>query len=208
MTPTVLVILSGLFAVACKKQTQECSKMGFEYTYFKPGVMYSPFSDSIALGENIILTASAPKTFFDEQEQYNVTLNHDKITGPFGILKATNDSTIPILGAIDQVELTPIIGTLVKDSLQFSQGQLKSFRTAYWSSISVDSFSLKVQVKPKTKGIYFLNLGQQGNRDKDCALFKYFLKIKNDQHLYLLSQANNGYIGDYERNYVYCFKVY
>jgi hypothetical protein len=99
-------------------------------------------------------------------------------------------------------------GTLIKDSIQFSQGQLISFRTAYWNYLK-DSFKLKVIIKPKVRGIFFVGLGQQGNRDVDCALYKYFLKVINpDQHLYYLAQTSNGFISDNARNYAYCFKVY
>jgi hypothetical protein len=67
---------------------------------------------------------------------------------------------------------------------------------------------MKLELKPLNKGVYGISIGQQSNRDKDCALYKYFLKVGNaDQHLNYLALYDNGYISDYERNYAYCFKV-
>lgn len=200
----LLVLLGG----SCKKQIN-CPKMGYEYTFSKSLVHFNPSYDSIRLGSDIQINASVPKTFFDSQNRYSVTLRESKIMGPLSVSKATNNSTIPIIGAIEDVELIPIIGNIIKDSIQFSQGQLMGFRTAYWDGMSNDSFRLKVTIKPKIQGVFFVTLGQQGNRDADCALYKYFLPVSNpDQHLYLFSLANNGYIDNYSKIYTYCFKVY
>lgn len=180
--------------------------MGYEYIYSKPGVKYSPGIDSFTLGNQITLEASVPITFFEEEKRYNVTLNETQILGPFAAQKATGNSTIPRIGAIEDLELIPQTGSLLKDTIQFSEGQLKGFRTAYWIS-DLDSFRLKLVIKPKIKGIFFIGLSQQGNRDKDCALYKYFVKVKDqDQHLYLLEQADG--ISNIQNEYTYCFKVY
>ena len=190
----------------CSKPLDTCPKMGYEYVYSKPGVSYSPGIDSFALGSQITLLASVPKTFFEEEKRYNVTLNENEILGPFSVQKATNDPIIPRIGAIDDLELIAITGSLVKDTIQFSQGILKGFRTVHWVNLS-DSFKLKFIIKPKIKGIFFVGLGQQGNRDADCALYKYFVKVKGqDQHLYLLEQVDGT--SNIQNDYTYCFKVY
>ncbi len=125
------------------------------------------------------------------------------------MIKPTYNPVTLFEGAIDDVDFFPVAGTLLKDSIHFTAYQLKSFRTAQWDGTSIDSFKIKINIKPKYRGVYIVNLGQQGNRDADCALYKYFIKVKNpDQHLYFLAQANNGYIDNYSRDYAYCFKVY
>lgn len=201
-----VLILTG---ITCVKPPKTCSKFGYEYSYTKPSVNYQPGLDSIPLGTSLTLEANAPKNFFDEEKHYDVSLHENTIFGPLGIIKATNNVDVWFTGAIEDMELTALTGSIVRDSIQFSPGQLKSFRTAYWDRNNSDSFHLKIVIKPKVKGTFFVNLGQQSNRDADCALYKYFLKVSNtDQHLYLLAQANNGYIDDYSRNYAYCFRVY
>lgn len=189
----------------CTKKEINCPRFGYEFTYNKPGVNYSPNFDSILLGEHIILEASAPKSFFDEEKGYSVFLSENTIFGPLAINKLTNNPAIPKIGAIDSVELLALGGSLKKDTIQFSEGQLKGFRTAYWTS-ETDSFKLVIKVKPKNKGTFIIALNQQSNRDTDCALYKYFFKIKNpNQHLYLI-ESLYGYIPIDER--AYCFKVY
>jgi len=106
--------------------------------------------------------------------------------------------------SVDSFELTAQVGKVIKDTINFSAGILRGFRTVEWDGSSIDSFKIKIAVKPLARGIFIIALGQQGYRDSDCALYKYFLNVGNEQHLYYLS----GYIGDYERNFGYCFKVY
>lgn len=202
---TAVLLVAILLGNSCNKQPAICSKMGYEFTYSKPGTTYSPGIDSIPLGNQIIIEASAPKSFFDEGKQYNVTLHESAILGPLGIQKLTNDPITPRIGAIEDVDLIALEGSLLKDTIQFSQEQLKGFRTTYWISKS-DSFKLKVIVKPKIKGTFIIILNQQGNRDKECALYKYFLNVINtNQHLYFLEPLY-GYIP--VDNRAYCFKVY
>jgi len=178
--------------------------MGYEYTYTQSACYYSPGYDSIAVGSIILLTASAPKTFIDETSHSSVTNTCQTISGPLHITMI-----YPLYqAAADSFELTAQIGKVIKDTINFSAGSLKGFRTIEWDGTPTDSFEIKVSIKPLAKGTFILALGQQGYRDSDCALYKYFLNVGNDQHLYYFSQFNNGYIGDYERNFGYYFKVY
>lgn len=206
-TLTVILFFTYFF-FGCVKRRESCSKMGFEHSYLKFGTAYSPFNDSIPLGSEITLEASAPKAFYDQEKQLSVTLNESLISGPLTIKKVSNDQNVPIIGAIDDIEFTVLNGRVIKDSIHFSEGQLKSFRSAYLD-LNVDSFRLKIRIKPKQKGVFFIGLGQQSNRDADCALYKYFLKIKNsDQHLNYLAQANNGFVTKNDSDYTYCIKVF
>ncbi len=206
---SAVLLVAILLSYSCNKQSNSCSKLGYEYTYFKPGITYSPNSDSIPLGSQITIEGSAPKSFFDNEKNYTVSLTEKNIIGPLSISKLVTIPFPSFIGAIDDVELTPVLGVTVKDTIQFSQGQLLSFRTVHWDGNSVDSFRLKINIKPTIRGTFFINLGQQGNRDVNCALYKYFLKVKNsDQHFYLMTPITNGQISDNAANHVYCFKVY
>lgn len=204
-----LLFLASLLGVNCKKQELDCPKSGYEYTYFKPGVSYTPGSDSILLGSQIVIEASVPKTFFDSEHNVMLTLDASEISGPLSVSKAISTPFLSFAGAVEDVELLPSFGTLTKDSMFFSQGQLLSFRTAHWDGGQPDSFRLKIDIKPKVRGTYFVSLRDQGAKDKDCALFKYLPTVKNaDQHFYLMTPITNGQISEIAINYVYCFKVY
>ena len=199
-----ILLLAGL-GFCCTKKEMNCPKFGYEFTYDKPGVSYSPAVDSFMLGNEIIMEATAPKTFFEETKGYSVTLDQNSISGPLGIQKFTNIPGIPIDVAADDFEFTSIEGKIFRDTINHTEGQLKGVRTLLWASV-LDSFKIKIIIKPNVRGTYILSTGLQGNRDADCALYKYYLKVKNaDQHLYYY-QGYIGYIPQFD--YTYCFKVY
>lgn len=191
--------------LCCTKKKEDCTKMGYEYVTSSSKCWFSPTNDSIPLNSTIYIEAALPKFFVDENSNTTVSNTDGNVEGPLQIIMLS-----PLKeGAIENFEITPRIGSLFKDSLHASNSQLKSFRTIIWNNQKRDSFVMKLELKPLSKGVYGISIGQQSNRDKDCALYKYFLKIGNaDQHLNYLALYNNGYISDYERNYAYCFKVY
>lgn len=199
-----ILLLSGL-GLYCTKKDVTCPKFGYEFTYDKPGVSYSPNLDSFLLGNELIMEASVPKTFFEETKGYYVTLNESTIKGSLGIQKFTNIPGIPIDVAANEFEFSSIEGEIYRDTINHTEGQLKGVRSLLWTSV-LDSFRIKIIIKPKVKGTFILGIGQQGNRDTDCALYKYFLKVKNaDPHLYYYHNYI-GYIPQF--NNTYCFKVY
>ncbi len=181
--------------------------MGYEYSYARPGVSYYPLSDSIRLGDGLTLYASAPKKFFDSSYKTNVVVP-ESIYGPLSIAKLETIPYYRFAGAIDDMDLFAVNGIIKKDSLLTSE-QLKMSRVAFWDASDIDSLTFKVTIIPKIRGTFYIVLGQQSFRDKDCALFKYFLKVKNnDQHFYLMTPVTNGQISEYAINHTYCFKVY
>jgi len=189
----------------CTKKKEGCPKAGYEYITSLSKCRYSPTSDSIPLNSTIYIEATLPKIFVDENSNTTVFNIDGKVEGPLDIIML-----FPLEeGAVENFEIIPKIGAVIKDSIHASSGQLKSFRTLIWDAHSRDSFSIKIELKALVRGVYGFSIGQQSSRDKDCALYKYFLKVGNtDQHLNYLAQYNNGYVSDYERNFAYCFKVY
>jgi hypothetical protein len=150
------------------------------------------------------LEASVPKTFSDEVTNTRVTNKSLIINGPLGIgmIHPTFQA------AADSFEINAQIGKVIKDTINFSAGILKGFRTIEWDGSSIDSFKIKLSIKTLARGIYSFALKQQGYKDNDCALYKYFLKVGNsDQHLNYWLEAT-GNISDEVRFYSYCFKVY
>jgi hypothetical protein len=193
---------------SCDKDTEPaCAREGVMYNYVNRNTTYAPNVDSIPLGESVTLDVSAPTRFEDVNTNSNVSLDATNIQGPLIVLKASPNSSTPTTGAISDFDLIPLIGSVYKDSIHASEGQLTRFRTTIWERISVDSFKLRLKLKPKIRGTFFINLSTQGNQDSECGTYLIDFPIASEQHLYLLLQAA-GNISPYERDYVYCFKVF
>lgn len=182
----------------------ECPKQGYEYTNETSFCWYTPELDSIRLGDTITLEASIPKTFLDPSTNTIVTNTSSLVEGPLGIVMI-----FPVYqAAVDSFQLIPRLGKVIKDTLQFSEGMLKGFRTIQWDGTDVDSFKIKILIVSLAKGIYSFALTQQSAKDKDCALYKYFLKAGNtDQHLnYWMDVFGN--VSVQVAFFSYCVKVY
>jgi hypothetical protein len=202
------LMLLGLLGLNCKKN-QNCSEEGIQYVYSNYTVNYSPGLDSIPLGSSLIVEAALPKSFFDQNFQKTVSCTETTIIGPFNISKLVSNPNLTFAGAISDMELTPLKGVLIKDTLHFSTSQLESFRTAYWEGNQSDSFRLKINVKPQVRGTFFISIRDQGNKNSNCALFKYLPMVTNlDKHFYLMTPITNGEISDIAQKFVYCFKVF
>jgi hypothetical protein len=201
-TVILLCFVTGFF---CTKSEPMCAKKGVEYINTDNRCYYSPAADSLPLGESLILTAAVPKTFFDTERNHITTNSQKEIVGSIGIVRLFPD----IKGAMPEMILTAEKGKIIKDSVQFTSGQLEANRTTVFTGNSPDSFRMKLIIKPLNRGIYAIALGSQGTHDVDCAGYKYFLNVGNaDQHLNYILQVTNGYLTDYERNYAYCIKIY
>jgi hypothetical protein len=201
-TVILLCFATGLF---CTKSERLCAKKGVEYINTDNRCYYSPAADSLPLGESLILTAAVPKTFFDTERNHTTTNSQADIVGSIGIVRLSPD----IKGAMNEMILIAEKGKIIKDSVQFTSGQLEANRTTVFTGNSTDSFRMRLIIKPLNRGIYAIALGSQGTHDVDCAGYKYFLNVGNtDQHLNYILQVTNGYLSDYERNYAYCIKIY
>lgn len=202
----VFQLIAGviLFSLSCNKKNTSCLKEGYTYVNSSAFCWYSPALDSIPLGASFTLEAALPKTFIDENRFLLQTNKSGYVRGNLGV-----GMILPIFqGFADSFELTPQIGKVIKDTANFTEGQLKGFRTIEWDRSAADSFRMKISIRPLTKGVFALSLKRQGSKDEDCALYKYFLKVGSDQHLHYWAEFNNGIITDDVSNYGYCFKVY
>lgn len=201
----VLILILTIISIPfCSKEEKRCKLINVNYNNENAFCSYLPGYDSIPLGDDITLYAAATRSFFDVEQQQKVFNSSTEMNGPLRILRLN-----PTEGAVEDFELRPEVGRLVKDSVRFSQGSLKFFRTVFWDASAEDSLRLKIKFKPLQRGIYLINLGQQAGQDNDCAVYRYFLNVSNaNKHLYYLANANNGYVSDYENKFVFCFKVY
>ncbi len=196
-------LLAVLF-YSCVKKYSGCPKEGYEYINETSFCKYNPISDSIRLGDIITLEASIPKTFVDAASNTTVTNTASIVEGPLGVVMIYPTYQ----AAVDSFELTAQIGKVIKDTVQFSEGILKGFRTIQWDGNLIDSFKIKLSIKALARGIYAVALRQQSAKDEDCALYKYFLRPGNgDQHLDYWMDAF-GNVSDEVSFFTYCFKVY
>jgi len=198
------VAIISLLLLSCKKEDLGCPKEGYEYTSSTFDCQYAPNLDSISLNDSIDLVASISATFADDASNVIVHNTSKIVEGPLHITMLYPN----LVPAADSFKLIAKKGKVIKDSLNFSEGSLRGFRTIQWSKTSGDSFQIKITIKPLAKGVYIVALGQQSAKDEDCALYKYFLKVSGDQHLYYHPEFGTGNISEYERNFGYCFKVY
>jgi hypothetical protein len=202
----IILVIAGflLLSLHCRKRNLSCPKEGYEYINTTAHCWYTPGLDSIPVGGIITLEASIPKTFVDELGNTTVNNTASIVEGPLGVgmIYPTYQATA------DSFELVAQIGKVAKDTAHFSEGILKGFRTIQWDGTAIDSFKMKITIKALAKGIYCLALKQQSAKDKDCALYKYFLKPGNtNQHLnYWMDVFGN--VSDQVSFFSYCFKVY
>ena len=190
--------------VQCRKPETSCPKMGYEYINSTCHCWYSPVDDSVPVGTAIFLEASVPKVFIDENSNVTVQNTSAIVNGPLGVGMIS-----PIYqAAVDSFEITAQVGKVIKDTANFTVGQLKGFRTIEWDGTPTDSFKLKIKIRPLAKGIFSFTLKQQSSEDKDCALYKYFLSPGNaNQHLnYWMDAFGNA--SDLVTFFTYCVKVY
>jgi hypothetical protein len=203
---TIFLIVGyiALLLVTCIKRIDEgCAKDGYEYINETSSCWYTPGLDSVRVGDTITLEAAIPKSFIDPRTTTIVTNSAKLVEGPFGI-----GMIYPIYqAAADSFALTSQIGNILKDTIHFPETQLKGFRTIQWDGTAADSFRMKILIRPLAKGIYSFALNQQSAKDKDCALYKYFLKPGNDQHLYYWMNVF-GNVSVQVAFFGYCFKVY
>jgi len=200
------LVIAGsiLLLLSCKKPKDPCSKRGFEYSSSIFHCWYGPSTDSVPLGSIMMLEGSVPRAFTDEYTNSKVTNTSSILNGPLGV-----GMILPnYQAAIDSFEITAEVGKVIKDTINLSAGQLKGVRTIEWDCSSIDSFKMRLKIKPLAKGIYSFALKQQSSVDKDCALYKYFLQPGNtNQHLNYWMDAF-GSVSSSVAFYTYCFKVY
>lgn len=201
---SVVIVTFVLLLPHCNKVNVACPNVGYEYINENSFCSYMPALDSIQIGDSIMLEAAIPKTFIDAKTNKTVSNTASKVEGSLGAVMIYPNYQ----SAMDSFALTVHIGKVIKDTQQFSEGILKGFRTIQWDSSPIDSFKVKISIKALAKGIYAFALRQQTAKDKDCALYKYFLRPKNaNQHLNYWMEAF-GNVSDQVAFFTYCFKVY
>ena len=202
----IIVFCAFLIAVfgGCRRTPVFCPKEGYEYVNSSSPYTYSPGLDSVPVGSTIILTGAIPKIFTDDLTNTVVRNTTSSAVGSLAIGMIYPE----FKASVYSFKILPEVGEVRKDTVQFTQGQLKGFRTIVWVDNGGDSLHVRLKIRALAKGVYALSVGQQSSKDSDCALFKYFPRPANvDQHLHYWEQ----YIYPVESaiaNTTYCVKVY
>ena len=150
---SALVVLIPLLTIHCK-QTPVCPKEGYVFTYINSKSFYNPSSDSIPLGDSIVLTATLPAGFVDETTHKTVYNLSSVAEGPLHIVMLQPN----LQGGADYFTIKAETGHIFSDSVHFSANALKGFRTLQWAAFS-DSFKIKLIIKPLVKGTFEIALG-------------------------------------------------
>jgi hypothetical protein len=202
------IIVSCAFLIpvfeGCKRTEVFCPKEGYEYVNTSSFYFYSPGLDSVPVGSTFIMTGAIPKTFTDDLTNTVVRNTTSSAIGSLGVGMIYPE----FKAAVDSFEILPEVGEVRKETGQFTEGQLKGFRSIVWVDNGGDSLQIRLKIRALARGVYALAVRQQASKDSDCALFKYFPRPANvDQHLHYWEQ----YIYPVESaiaNTTYCVKVY
>lgn len=167
----------------------------------------TPDTDSIALNQPMEIKLNLPKKFIEETYGKPVEFHKDEIFAAMSIIVIDSSGT----GAVNFFDATALAGKLYRDT---TSNNTEYFRNKNFTASAIlqpgDSMLRAHYIlKPLRKGNYSFAFSHFGKKDVDCSLFRYYAKPQvADQHLYLLAAITGGYVGDYERTYAYCFKVY
>jgi hypothetical protein len=166
-----------------------------------------PIVDSFALNQNIEINIVLPKSFIEANYGQLV-----KFTGTeaYATLTIANiDSALT--GANSSFDYYSKVGKIYKDTVTNDTEYFRK-RNLTVSAFGNDNDSImqcNFILKPKLKGKFAFYFTFFGAKDFDCTKYKYIIYAnQNNQHLNYLAEVNNGYIAPFEKDFVYCFKVY
>ncbi len=166
-----------------------------------------PIVDSFALSQSMEIIITLPKSFIEVEYGKLVKFNGNEVYATLTL--ANIDSAFD--GAVSAFDYFPITGKIYRDTVtNYTEYFLKRNLTVSSFGNNSDSvMKCNFKLLPKLRGKFAITFTQFGKKDIDCTIFKYFVFANlNNQHLNFIADANNGYISPYDRDFVYCFKVY
>lgn len=204
----ILVVLSFITIFStCKKGTL-CGDNN-TYTFTHNYASAYPNKDSVLVGDTIWIEINIPFRLRDINTNQIVDYsNAVSIGNSFGVGEFIGGSISEpgTMGAVNNFNYITIKGHLINDNILNERIQFN------FTKIN-DSFSLKVGVIPKIPGVYYVGISDDAGiyRKNDvCTKATFEFQFANtNQHLYFYQNNRHGYIiSDYEREHLYCFKVY
>jgi hypothetical protein len=203
LLPALLLVM----LVSCKKKVDDCYLNNRVNINDNCAFKVLPVVDSFALNQNIEIDIVLPKSFIEAKYGKLV-----KFTGTeaYATLTIANiDSAFT--GANASFDYYPVSGKVYKDTItnDTEYFRKRNLTVSAYGDSSDSVMKCNFKLLPKYKGKFFISFTEFGKKDFDCATFKYVVYANlNNQHLNYLADANNGYVGPYAKDFVYCFKVY
>lgn len=205
-TLVVAILFATTISSTCKKFI--CADNN-TYTFIKNYAKAYPDKDSIRIGDTIWIEITMPTTLKDALTNAIIDFsNAVGIGNAFGVGLFTDGSVSDpgVTGAVDKFDYSIIKGKLINNSILNERIQFQFEKMN-------DSFFLKVGAIPKTTGIYYLAISDDAGvyrKGDPCTKASFAFEFANtNQHLYYYQNNRPGYvISDYEKQHMYCFKVY
>jgi hypothetical protein len=209
----IILLIAALSGCQKSSGTLSCENNNKVFIYSNNFFTVAPNPDSFAVNQPIDIKLDLPKKFIDEAYVRNAEYLGNEVFATLTCIlldSINNSSNILSSGALQYLNFTTTLGQLRHDSVIYdteyfrSRNLLASAVSGQGDTVMKAAYTFKVH----KKGNYALYFSFFSGKNPDCSRCRYFVSPGVNQHLHLLAAVNNGYIGDFERTYVYCFKVY
>lgn len=202
----VIILFATTISSTCKKLI--CADTN-TYTFIHNYARAYPNKDSVRVGDTIWIEISTPTILKDITTNTMIDFsNATSVGNSIGIVLAVGGSINDpgVVGALDKFNYFISKGQLLKGPILNQTMEFKCDKIS-------DSFFLKVGYIPMDVGVYFLGISDDAGvyrKGDPCAKASFAFEFANtDQHFYFLQNNRPDYIiSDYERQHMYCFKVY
>jgi len=205
------ILITSLLAVILLSFS-ECRKFGKNcadnvYSFKSEGARAYPDNDSLNIGDTLWLEASVPTNLKDSISSAMVNYSGAENMGIAIALLSFHSGSVNDPGSsyvMDSFDFVVKTGILVTSD---------QFANNYEYFETNNSYNFKLGVIPKRIGIYAVSISDAINvfrKSDKCSKANFYLNFTNtDQHLYFYQNSRPGYIiSNYEREHLYCFKVY
>ncbi len=203
----VVIIFATTISSTCKKKFI-CADSN-TYTFINNYAKAYPDKDSIQIGDTLWIQINMPTILKDITTNTMTDFSNAVSVGNtfgVGLFTGGSESDPGVTGAVNKFDYLVAKGQLIDNSIL-------NERIQFQFSKANDSFFLKVGAIPKMTGIYYLAISDDAGvhrKGDPCTKAAFEFQFANtDQHFYFLQNNRPGYtISDYERQHIYCFKVY
>lgn len=198
-----LICLMGIYATCNKRYDCKQTSYSFEALY-----KAYPNRDSLKINDTIWLELNTSVQLKDLMSNilvdYSGAANFGTAISILELVRGENDPA-PVPSA-NKFSFVVVQGAALKS---IKQDQIREFQFEEKDG----AYQFKLGIVPQEKGLFAFGLGNSANvyrKNDKCTKATFNLTFKDtDQHLYLYEQSRPGYaISEYERQHMYCFKVY
>ena len=202
----LLFAICLMFINATCNKTKDCFNQSYSFNAYSK--IY-PDIDSISIGDTLWIALNEATSFIDNKTDKTIDYSKASNLG-FGItfdkFIGGNFNNPGTVSAVNKFT------TVLKEGIEISSLQPDRIKSFNFIELS-NRYKFKVAIIPNQSGIYSVAISDVSNvyRGNDkCTKAKFNISFKNtNQHLNLYQDNRPGYeISEYEKNHMYCFKVY